>query len=136
MLFGQPKQAQSATMALVYITIGILAMIWTAIVYIYLSRHEGTEVQFLTCYGFFFSGFALMTIGFGVGKIGRSAREAEVAPSIGGPTVAPMVSPTPSAPVLPTNAATQANATQPPKPQPGSRVAVATVAPVQPNTRV
>lgn len=79
--FNMTKQATSATTALIYITVGALTDVWTVIYYLWLQRHEGSDNAYLVCYGFFFSGLVLMLIGLGVGKIGRSARPAEVAPA-------------------------------------------------------
>jgi hypothetical protein len=80
MLWGQPKQATSATMSIVYITVGALMDVWCVIYYIYLDRHGADANTYLWVYGFFFSGIVLMTIGFSLGWIGRSAKQAEVAP--------------------------------------------------------
>jgi hypothetical protein len=77
-MHGEPKQARSATTALIYLTVGALTVVWTIIYYIWLRRHDGTEAQFLWCYGFFFSGIVLMVIGLALGRIGRAARAAEV----------------------------------------------------------
>ncbi len=80
MLWGQPKQATSATMSIVYITVGALMDVWCVIYYIYLNRHGADDTTYLSLYGFFFSGIVLMTIGFALGWIGRAAKQAEVAP--------------------------------------------------------
>src|SRR5947208_9972695 len=80
MWWGQPKQATSATMAIVYITVGALMDVWTVIYYIYARRHNFDDNTFLWIYGFFFSGLVLMAIGFALGRIGRSAKQAEVSP--------------------------------------------------------
>ena len=63
---GEPKQARSATTSLVYLTVGALTVVWTIVWYIWLRRHEGTELQFLCCYGFFFSGIVLMALPLGL----------------------------------------------------------------------
>lgn len=118
MWWAQPKQATSATMAIVYITVGALMDVWTVIYYIYLNRHETDDNTFLWVYGFFFTGIVLMTIGFGLGAIGRSAKQAEVAPPppqinsgvAGMPAAAPtatqpIVVAVPAAPVAPASAA-------------------------------
>jgi len=80
MFWGQPKQATSATMSIVYITLGALIDVWTVIYHIYLDRHGADDTTYLWVYGFFFSGIVLMAIGFALGWIGRSAKQAEVAP--------------------------------------------------------
>jgi hypothetical protein len=100
----RPKQATSATMALVYITVGALMVVWTIIYYIYLSRNNASSNTFLWCYGFFFTGLVLIAIGFAVGRIGRAARQAEVAST-------PVTPGVPAAPVAPTAGANGAPAT-------------------------
>jgi hypothetical protein len=76
---GEPKQASSARMALIYITIGALMDVWTAVYYVYLQRQGATGNVYLWCAGFFCTGLVLIIIGLMVGQIGRSARAAEVA---------------------------------------------------------
>ncbi len=82
------SQTQSARMAIVYITAGALIDVWTALYYFLIMRPEhaknpdasGDSSLFWVA-GFFFSGLALLVIGILVGRIGRAAGEAEVAPS-------------------------------------------------------
>jgi hypothetical protein len=74
----EPKQARSATMAIVYITIGGLIDVWTAAAYFYFGRHNLSATSNFWCAGFFFTGVVLIFIGLMVGKIGQSARQAEV----------------------------------------------------------
>src|SRR5260221_3239117 len=69
MWWGQPKQASSATMSIVYITVGALTDVWTIIYYIYLGRHGADDNTYLWVSGFFFTGIVLMTIGFALGWI-------------------------------------------------------------------
>ena len=64
----QSKQATSAVMAVVYITVGALMDVWTVIYYIYLTRRTVSDTAYLWCYGFFFSGVVLMVIA-GVGML-------------------------------------------------------------------
>jgi hypothetical protein len=79
MWWGQPKQATSAKMAIIYITVGALMDVWTVIYFIYLRRHNETDdTTFLWVEGFFATGVVLMLIGFGLGWIGRFAKQAEV----------------------------------------------------------
>ena len=87
----QSKQAASAKTSLVYLTIGALTVIWSVIYYLYLERTGASNLTYLWCYGFFFSGLVLIVIGLAVGHIGRSAMRAEVAPP---PNIA--VTPTPT----------------------------------------
>jgi hypothetical protein len=76
---SEPKQATSATMAIVYITVGALMAVWTTVYYFYLQQHGPTGNEYFWCGGLFFSGLVLIGIGLMVGQIGRSARAAEVA---------------------------------------------------------
>jgi hypothetical protein len=65
-------------MALVYVTVGALMMIWTGVWYVY--RHNNPPVGNAEPYwmgGFFITGLTLVVIGLGVGQIGRAARRAD-----------------------------------------------------------
>jgi|HubBroStandDraft_4_1064222.scaffolds.fasta_scaffold1307495_2 hypothetical protein len=42
-MWGQSKQASSATMALVYVTLGSLTAVWAVIYYIYLNKNGGSD---------------------------------------------------------------------------------------------
>jgi hypothetical protein len=77
-MHGEPKQARSATTALIYLTVGALTVVWTLIAYIWVHYNEGTFNQYLMCHGFFLTGLVLMVIGLALGRIGRAARAAEV----------------------------------------------------------
>jgi hypothetical protein len=76
------KPSNAARMAVIYITLGALMVVWTAVWYVYLTRHPSNESLFFWCYGFFFSGVVLMVIGITIGRIGRSARHAELPPEV------------------------------------------------------
>lgn len=92
-MFGQTKQATSAKTSIAYLTIGALTVVWSVIYYLYLKRTEASDLTFLWCYGFFFSGLVLIVIGLAVGRLGRAAMPAEVAPT-------PNVTVMPAAPTL------------------------------------
>ncbi len=81
-LFTRPSGA--ARTAVLYITLGALIDVWSVIYWIYLSRHpEGhTDAAYYWVYGFFFSGLVLLVIGLALGRIGRSARHAELPPEV------------------------------------------------------
>lgn len=113
---GQPKQATSATMAIVYITVGALMDVWTVIYYIYLNRHGADDTTYLWVEGFFATDIVLMVIGFALGAIGRSAKQAEVAaaptqintgtmPAAAPQATQPIVVNVPAAPAAPAPAA-------------------------------
>ncbi len=98
-MLGDSKQASSATTSLIYLTLGGLIDVWSIVYYFYLRNHDGTDIAFLYVYGFIFTGVVLFLIGLAVGRIGHSARSAEVAPT---PTQQ-IVTATPMAPALPVN---------------------------------
>jgi hypothetical protein len=89
-------------MAVMYITIGALLGVWSVIYFIYISRRGAldpdyaTDASYLWCLGFFLSGMVLIGIGLLVGRIGRSAREAEVVSGVPDPQAA-------AAPAAPAN---------------------------------
>lgn len=79
-MLGDSKQASSATTSLVYLTVGALIDVWAIVYLIYLRNHTGSDIAYLFVYGFIFTGMVLFLIGLAVGRIGHSARSAEVAP--------------------------------------------------------
>ena len=79
-MWGDTKQATSATTSLIYITLGALIDVWSVVYAIYLRGHGGTDIAYLYVGGFFFTGIVLLLIGLAVGRIGNAARPAEVAP--------------------------------------------------------
>jgi hypothetical protein len=78
-MWGQSKQATSATIAIIMLTLGALIDVWTVVLYILLQRHDSGHDSFLWCYGLFASGIVLMVVGLAIGRIGRSAIQAETA---------------------------------------------------------
>ena len=71
----------SARMAMFYVTIGALLIVWTAVWFLYLQSHQPVrDTTWLFCLGFFLTGITFLGIGLAVGHIGRSARQADVAP--------------------------------------------------------
>jgi len=76
------KPSSAARTAVMYITLGALMVVWTAVWYLYLNRHGGSDVAYFTDYGFFFTGLVLIVIGITIGRIGRSARNAELPPEV------------------------------------------------------
>jgi len=79
------NQTQSARMAIIYITLGALIDVWTALYYFLVYEKNSDSNSLFWIAGFFFSGLALLIIGFLVGQIGRAAGKAEVAPATTGP---------------------------------------------------
>lgn len=86
-MHGEPKQATSATTALVYVTIGALIDVWTTVYYFYVRKVGAGETTYLWISGFFFTGLVLIFIGLALGRIARAVRPAEVA-SVPSPVIA------------------------------------------------
>ncbi len=80
-MLGDSKQASSATTSLKYLTLGALIDVWAIVYFFYLRSHDGSDIAYLYVYGFIFTGAVLFLIGLAVGRIGHSARSAEVAPT-------------------------------------------------------
>jgi uncharacterized membrane protein YhdT len=76
------KPSSAARTAVMYITLGALMVVWTVVWYLYLNRHGGSDLAYFTDYGFFFTGLVLIVIGITIGRIGRSARHAELPPEV------------------------------------------------------
>lgn len=74
--------SSAARMALVYITIGALTVIWTGVWFTFVvnNRPESQGVYYWIA-GFFITGLTLIAIGLGVGQIGRSAKTADAPPA-------------------------------------------------------
>jgi hypothetical protein len=77
--------------------------VWTFVYYIYINRHGADDTTFLWVYGFFATGIVLMAIGFALGTIGRSAKQAEVAappPTTVNAGTLPMAAPQATQPIV------------------------------------
>src|SRR5262249_7361007 len=74
------RPSSAARTALIYITLGALTLVWSGIWYWYLSKPETNYSTWYWCYGFLLTGLVLLVIGFGLGRIGRAARHAELPP--------------------------------------------------------
>jgi len=74
------QPSPSTGIAIMYITVGVLLTIWSAVWYYFLSHRELTssDWRYFVCAGLFFSGLALMIIGLLVGRIGREAQHADI----------------------------------------------------------
>jgi len=67
----------------VYLTIGCLTIVWTAVWYVYLLNHPPeTNHVFYWVAGLALTGITLVVIGLAVGQIGRSAKHAESTPPV------------------------------------------------------
>jgi hypothetical protein len=76
------KPSSAARMALMYITLGSLILVWSAIWYWWLmdTSYEGTVYRYV-CTGLLLTGGVLLFIGLALGRIGRAARRAELPPA-------------------------------------------------------
>jgi hypothetical protein len=114
-MVDHPRQASSATTAVLYITAGSLMAVWSTVTYFYLIRHEARDFAYLWCYGFFFTGIVLIGIGITLGHIGRAVRDAEVSSTPGttpvtGQAAAPVPGPATDQPAAPAKAVPVATA--------------------------
>ena len=69
--------------ALIYVTVGTLLDVWTAVWYFTISRPAGSEESHTTWFwlaGLFLTGLTLIVIGLLLGPIGRAARKSELPP--------------------------------------------------------
>jgi hypothetical protein len=83
------RPSAAAKMALAYITIGALLIVWTGISFAYLYRHPPQrEFWYYFDTGLLLTGVTLLIIGLGLGRIGRAARKADLPPPEATPTVA------------------------------------------------
>jgi hypothetical protein len=65
--------------ALIYITAGTLTVVWATVWYVYLFNNPAeTQNAYYWCTGFLVTGLALVLIGLGLGRIGRSAQAADL----------------------------------------------------------
>jgi hypothetical protein len=76
------KPSTAARTSLIYITVGALMDIWSAVWWWYLRNHQPDAPAgvWYICGGLFLTGLVLLAIGLLVGHIGRSARHAELPP--------------------------------------------------------
>ncbi len=77
------KPAFGPRTAIIYITIGSLIDVWTAVWYLTYARNDHGTITRDTWFwlaGLFFTGVTLIVIGILLGEIGRSARKAEMPP--------------------------------------------------------
>lgn len=72
------KSSAAPGTALFYITVGSLMTIWSAVWYFAFAPESRVAIGL--CAGLFFSGIAFLVIGFGIGRIARAAKRAELTP--------------------------------------------------------
>ncbi len=84
------KPSRAAHLAIAYVTLGALIMVWNGIWYAWMVNHQPAADQphndgaFYWCAAFFFSGLTLFVLGLVLGRIGRAARRAELPPEVSG----------------------------------------------------
>jgi hypothetical protein len=83
------KPSKAAHMAIVFVTVGALLMVWSGVWYAWMANHKPPEsdaphsdAPMYICYGIFLSGLTLFIIGFALGRIGRAGRRAELPPEV------------------------------------------------------
>jgi len=77
------KPAFGPRTAIIYITVGALIDVWTAVWYFAFARPEGGTMTRNTqfwLWGFFLTGLTFVIVGVLLGHIGRAARRAELPP--------------------------------------------------------
>lgn len=75
------KPTSAAKIAVLYITLGAIGMVWSGIWLWYLRGHPpARDSTWFWAIGFLATGAVVLIIGLALGRIGRSAREAELPP--------------------------------------------------------
>ena len=77
------KPASEAKIALLFVTLGSVMLVWSGVWYLYQHNQEGAGTppwEEYTCYGSLGTGAVLLIIGLAVGRIARAARQAEMPP--------------------------------------------------------
>ena len=105
------KPSKAAHMAILYVTIGALLMVWSGVWYAWMMHTTAPDPNqphndgyLYLCYAIFFSGLTLFVIGFALGRIGRAGRTAEMPPeSSGVQTAQPAVTSPPAQPAAMNN---------------------------------
>lgn len=85
------KPSKAAHMAILYVTIGALLMVWSGVWYAWMMHTTAPDPSqphndgyLYLCYAIFFSGLTVFVIGFALGRIGRAGRTAEMPPETSG----------------------------------------------------
>jgi len=99
------KPSKAAHMAILYVTIGALLMVWSGVWYAWMIHTTAPDPNqphndgyLYLCYAIFFSALTVFIIGFALGRIGRAGRTAEMPPETSGAqTAQPAVTAQPAA---------------------------------------
>ena len=100
------KPSKAAHMAIIYVTVGALLMVWSGIWYVWMINNQSADqphnAYYYWCAVVFFSGLTVFIIGLALGRIGRAARRAEMPPEVspGEHTAQPAVAATAAAPQM------------------------------------
>lgn len=130
---GMLTKSPAARTALIYVTVGALTMIWTAVWFAYMLNNQLTSATpYYWCAGLMATGLTILTLGLVFGRIGRSAQGAEVpppelqapapgvqintptAPAVSAPAVSGPVSAASAGPAVPIDVRRPAMPSQPP----------------------
>jgi hypothetical protein len=95
------KPSAAPGISLLYITLGALMSIWSAVWYFW---YPPARIGMVVLTGLFLTGLAFLVIGLGVGRIGREARHAELPPRDG--AISPVVGAPATVPTTPSPPAT------------------------------
>ena len=68
--------------SLIYVTVGSLTIVWTAVYYFFfiMGEHEKHKTALFWIVGLMLTGITLIAVGLLLGEIGRAARKAEMPP--------------------------------------------------------
>lgn len=119
-------KSPAARTALVYVTVGAMVLTWTTVWYFYMRNHppEGSGPYYIVG-GLMATGFILLAIGLGVGRLGGSARNADnpaiVMTQSGPPTVVEGAAVAPAMPAPAPQATVPAPKAPPPATMAGAR---------------
>jgi hypothetical protein len=79
------KPSKAAHMAILFVTVGALLMVWSGVWYAWMLHQMPPDASqphkdgwLYLCYAIFLSGLVLFIIGFLLGRIGRAGRRAEL----------------------------------------------------------
>lgn len=101
MAVAHTQTSGGARLAVVYLTVGAIMDVWSALWFFWMRSHaDSTDSSYFWCSGFFLTGLTLVIIGLALGRIGRSARQAEApVDNTAGMAAAPTAAPFTAAPV-------------------------------------
>ena len=81
--FNERRTATRA--ALIYITVGVLTMIWAGVWYVYLFNDPSAGSAYYWCVGFLVTGLMMTLIGLGLGMLSRPPARQDATQRSSGP---------------------------------------------------